>query len=541
MRFFVTSLAAIVAASFFFFSCDKKSEPSPNDTETVADDTLLPDAADEDALIPDEDTDSGNPLFDKGPYGTAPGDTAANFTVPTDTGDWDLEEHWDGKEHYALIFYRASNTYVKQMFSSHLVGLLMNSPKNVHYFFIAGATGSAVAEILDPVRDEAALAFGIIDDPEHWQNRIHFVAKGAAELGNWLTDWYKGGTGWLLGIDRAQKIHGGGLPLDWMSQKGDFTMVAYEPMHWEFAVARDERLATEDDPLMLTGIDGREFENETITFAVEFPPATEMAQYTGLAVDLTQVCASQAACEWDRIMHLYICGPDDGDTCSTEVARWITAYGMGGRWVTDISPLLPLFAGGGTLKFRLYVWGYQAKNYLSFRLTKGGDPAPVGWKKLFSGNPRFDENYNEQYAPLSVTLPPTATKAAIVAYITGHGNGSEEANCAEFCPFESLFVVNGTKFEKDHPLAATNDGCIQQVPDGVVPNQYGSWPFGRAGWCPGLNVSPWIADITDALVSGENTIAFEAYLDGNTYTPVVTDPNGYRAEINASSYLVWWE
>lgn len=74
-----------------------------------------------------------------------------------------------------------------------------------------------------------------------------------------------------------------------------------------------------------------------------------------------------------------------------------------------------------------------------------------------------------------------------------------------------------------------------------MPNQYGSLPFGRAGWCPGLNVAPWVVDVTDALVSGENTIAYEAYLDGDVYVPVVTDPNGYRAEINTISCLVWWE
>jgi len=533
---------ALCLLSLLLIACSSSS-PADTDTDTVAaeSDIQPEDTCGFDDLLPDEDAATGNPLFDKGPYGVAIGDTAANFTVPTDDGDWDLEEHWDGKDHQVLLFYRSANNYSKQMFQSRLVMLLMNSPKNVHYFFIAGGVGEAVAEMLDPVRAEAESALDIIDDPGHWRPRLHFVTKGASELDNWLADWYKNGAGYILGIDRAQKIRGVGLPLNWLTQEGDFEMAGYEPAYWEFDLERAETLAAEADPLIITGIDGEEFESETITFEVEFPSAAEMADHTGLAVDLEQVCASQAACEWDRIMHLYICGPDDGDTCGTEVARWITAYGMGGRWVTDITPLLPLFASGGKLKFRLYVWGYQAKNYLSFRLTKGGDPAPVGWKKLFVGNPRFDENYNDQYAPVAFDLPSGAQKAAIVAFITGHGNGSEQANCAEFCPFESIFVVNGTPFEKDHPDAATNDGCLLQVGEGVVPNQYGSWPFGRAGWCPGLNVSPWVAEVTDSLVSGENTVAFEAYLDGADYVPVVTDAGGYRAEINSSSYLVWWE
>lgn len=530
----------LCALSLLPVACSSSS-PADTDTDTAAvvDDDSVADG--DELLVPDDDTGGGNPLFDKGPYGIAIGDIAANFTVPLDEGDWDLEEHWDGKENYLLLFYRGANSYSKQMFASRLVMLLMNSPKNVHYFFIAGATGDTVAEILDPVRAEAESALDVIDDPAHWRPRLHFVTRGAAELGNWLTDWYTGGAGYILGIDRTQKIRGAGLPLNWLTQKGDFEMAGYEAAYWNFDIDRAEALAAEPDPLVLTGIDGKNFESETITFEVEFPNAAAMAAYTKLAVDLEQVCASQADCEWDRIMQLYICGPDDGDTCGTEVGRWITAYGMGGRWVTDITPLLPLFASGGKLKFRLYVWGYQAKNYLSFRLTTGGDPAPVGIRKLFAGNPRFDENYNDQYAPLAFELPSGATKAAIVAFITGHGNGSEQANCAEFCPFESVFVVNGTAYEKDHPDAATNDGCLLQVGKGVVPNQYGSWPFGRAGWCPGLDVTPWVKEVTGSLVSGENTVAFEAYLDGADYVPVVTDETGYRAEINSASYLVWWE
>ena len=128
-------------------------------------------------------------------------------------------------------------------------------------------------------------------------------------------------------------------------------------------------------------------------------------------------------------------------------------------------------------------------------------------------------------------------KAEIYAYITGHGQSSEEANCAEFCQFESVFTVNGTDFVIDFDNAGTADGCFEEVKNGVVPNQYGSWPYGRAGWCPGQNVRLIKIDVTDALTSGENTFSYSAYLDGKIYEPVVTDESGYRAEIYLSSYL----
>ena len=139
---------------------------------------------------------------------------------------------------------------------------------------------------------------------------------------------------------------------------------------------------------------------------------------------------------------------------------------------------------------------------------------------------------------MKIEISGDVKKAKISAYITGHGNGSEQANCAEFCQFESVFTVNGTDFAIDFDNAGTSDGCFEKVKDGVVPNQYGSWPYGRAGWCPGEDVKLIEIDITDALVSGENTFSYAAYLDGKVYEPVVTDENGYRAEIYLSSYLV---
>ena len=82
---------------------------------------------------------------------------------------------------------------------------------------------------------------------------------------------------------------------------------------------------------------------------------------------------------------------------------------------------------------------------------------------------------------------------------------------------------------------------LDQIEDGVVPNQYGTWPYGRAGWCPGLDVKPWVVDVTDALVSGENTITYEGLFNGGTYVPTPSGSGqGFGANITMSSYLVTW-
>ena len=36
-----------------------------------------------------------------------------------------------------------------------------------------------------------------------------------------------------------------------------------------------------------------------------------------------------------------------------------------------------------------------------------------------------------------------------------------------------------------------------------MPNEHGTWYFGRNGWCDGLDVTPLVFDITDVVNSGE--------------------------------------
>jgi len=50
-------------------------------------------------------------------------------------------------------------------------------------------------------------------------------------------------------------------------------------------------------------------------------------------------------------------------------------------------------------------------------------------------------------------------------------------------------------------LAGSPLGCTLQVPLGSLPNEHGTWYYGRNGWCDGQDVKPLVWDITDALLS----------------------------------------
>ena len=50
---------------------------------------------------------------------------------------------------------------------------------------------------------------------------------------------------------------------------------------------------------------------------------------------------------------------------------------------------------------------------------------------------------------------------------------------------------------------------------GTVPNQGGTWWFGRGGWCPGRRVDPFVVDVTGQVSPGVSaSVDYEATLNG---------------------------
>jgi hypothetical protein len=187
--------------------------------------------------------------------------------------------------------------------------------------------------------------------------------------------------------------------------------------------------------------------------------------------------------------------------------------------MTDASTALPLVRRGGRQHFVLSqpAWSKQsyrvvAKLFLSNTGKKG---VPVASLPLFTGG-KFNKDYNSKHHAVEVDIPYRTMRAEIHSFITGHGWGTDSENCAEFCETQHRFSVrvgvdvNGeTYVSNDEALyeyalkdAGSELGCAAQVQDGVTPNQYGTWNYGRAGWCPGGAVTPWIVDVTKGLRPG---------------------------------------
>ena len=85
---------------------------------------------------------------------------------------------------------------------------------------------------------------------------------------------------------------------------------------------------------------------------------------------------------------------------------------------------------------------------------------------------------------------------------------------------------------KEHNWVGNNYGCAEQVDEGTVPNQFGTWYFGRGGWCPGKNVNVVAWDITDQVAPGEVvTISYKSLFNGK--------PEGAGGNIRLDSWVLF--
>lgn len=548
----------VFAALLMFAACSesKKTEEPANDAdeagtdqdteeirpdEDQTDDETLSDeeaSTDEDSTeAPDERAKS--PDFEDLECGTSFGDYACDFTLPLDSGEWNFAENYSKEENYLFVFYRSKNSTSTKIWKTNLYNLFDKAPGNIHYFFLVDTEKAETAEEkIKIVKESVEDAFNMVGNSDIL-NKIHFVTKPASETDPWIAGLLKNSSDFFFGIDRFRRIRQGGSFSSWNSSSlpPEFDNLYKEAEYYDYEKKTADFIEEiSSNSTVFKGLDSVPFAEEgwtkNLDFSINFEGLSENGE---LYIMLEQLCSDPKKCEWDRLERLFLCD-ETGEKCETEIGRWITTYGRSGKWLTDITPLKPLFEKNGKYNFRFTVDGDYYVNSLDFIFVKKELPAGT-LEPLFNQREQFDENYNSHFEPVNIEISGDAKKAKIVAFITGHGNGSEQANCAEFCRFESVFTVNGTKFAVAFNNAGTSDGCFEKVSEGVVPNQYGSWPYGRAGWCPGEDVKLIEIDVTEALVSGGNTFSYAAYLNGKVYEPVVTDENGYRAEIYLTSYL----
>lgn len=303
-------------------------------------------------------------------------------------------------------------------------------------------------------------------------------------------------------------------------------------------VATEDTCRTVDD--CMTGDTGGEVDTDppTVTCDGYVPPVEGVEEIPADTGECS--CTQPDGSTYDGVQTCNAEGTGFGecDCPCEELARWITTYHREGRYVHEADWGLSLLQRGGTTRFR-YNGGnrYDVDLKLLFR-ERTSAAAEATYVPLFTGG-RFDPAYNDKYAPLQVEIPADATKVELVATISGHGFGNDDANCAEFCNHEHHFTVGDSTYVKDHPEANQPLGCVEDVANGTVPNQFGTWFYGRGGWCPGKQVVPVVWDVTGDVTPGQAaTISYEGRFGG--MSGGLPQGGGFAARIDLESYLVIW-
>jgi hypothetical protein len=548
---------------------DSDTDPEVVDTATVVVDACDGDSAG--GLLSFQPSSVTTPTF---------GELAPDFTLVTTTGEWSFSENYNGCDLYLFTMHYPGWSYSEDLWEGSIKRLLEETDANVHYFFISYETDdSARLETIEAMEQTADNRLKKMDEEvqESWEGRLHFVTPNGWELG-WISSLGSSNIRRVVNfsagfnIDRTQLIRPQGEMWDWGESKAHLPWLSLEGSYLNWSFERDGALAEEEVtvvPVYEAVEANAGWSGPSVYAEVELP--ADIADYDSLDFDLELSCYNREDAvvdgngdpvldsngdpvtvtnrdcpEWDREANLYLCEVEDTESCSGEVGRYITAYSRGGRWVHDATPALAMLkeGGGTTRRFRFHtIDRYELTFKMRFKKSAEEEARPIPTQIIpLWGGRGLDADYNSYFEEQSIEIPETAKKVEIAAIISGHGWGADTKNCAEFCDHRHHFSVNEQVWTKEHPEAGEDYGCVDQFGSGLVPNQYGSWPFGRGGWCPGMEVPYWVQDVTAALTPGAAAqFGYSADVDGSPYEPVYTSDASYYPVIKMSSWLVIYE
>jgi hypothetical protein len=265
----------------------------------------------------------------------------------------------------------------------------------------------------------------------------------------------------------------------------------------------------------------------TVEAEVEFPSEGSYSQ-VGMVVQLD--CPASGICDaWDRsgsIQMLLNADEPSEEWEYLELARHITPYRIPMCQYFDVTPLAHLLKGTQTLTSYIDTWvgpghsdGEGWNTSVRFVFYPGPDEAADeviniwGFRSITVGEIELESNVDSQVDSVMVSIPEAATRVEAHLITTGHSFGNTY-NCAEFCEMNHEVIVNGVT----HTVNPWRYDCASNP----VSPQYGTWEYGRNGWCPGAVSVGHRIDITDAVTPGtESELDFDILLsDGTEYDNV---------------------
>ena len=486
--------------------------------------------------------------------------TVPQFSFPTLNGSFNFRDRWTGHDVYFFMFKYtdSSGNNNAATWGQNPGKFIRNLPENTQLFY--GSFDNSYHN--DVIQQRNAVLAGLTASEEaYWDDRIHYIDIDASNLGGGIGNMISSfNSPFFMGIDRFQLARETGSLYAWTTQSNDPYHLSFEPNQWNAEFPTKIR---QQDPAV-HAVSIMDFQRHTGGWSSgysSFSNATfdlpqSLSSYDTLEVYHEHACyertnryqksdGTYGGChEWDYLAYMYVCDADNDTICNTEMVRWITTYGREGMWLTDISPYLFMLADGEERRFK-YAGANKGDLTVTFLFSDwGSGQRAVNGTYAFSGG-QFDGTYNNESKynrQLNFTVPTDATSVEIVATITGHGFNQDSANCAEFCDHEHHYTMGQHHTYEWHPIVYSSEGCENEVNNGVVANQFGSWPFGRAGWCAGQDVKQWTYDISDWVDNSSNNtnhMVYRGYYNGQEYVPSDGIGNGGR-NIRAVVWIVFY-
>ncbi len=216
-----------------------------------------------------------------------------------------------------------------------------------------------------------------------------------------------------------------------------------------------------------------------------------------ITMELSVACPSTGCDPWDQPAKISVLK----NGLSYEIVRYITPYGKAcGPWTVDVTDFKTLLRGYTEFSSYIQVWGSSGW-LLNAKLIYEYNSVANGYQKLTPlwstdnwvyGDPAVSYDLPAQTIKIDSNTNTTAMRMTI----SGHGQGNTN-NAAEFSQFTHTVTANSTNVNS-HTLWKNNCNANS------CSNQFGTWQFARAGWCPGQAVEPYLVNLTSNAVAGQN-------------------------------------
>ena len=256
--------------------------------------------------------------------------------------------------------------------------------------------------------------------------------------------------------------------------------------------------------------------------------------YEKILMNFTMGCASGGCSHWDYTVSVFLMEPTGTldsnvvvlDTVSLEplevdttwnvyevlekfeLARLITPYGNYMDWdkpsdpndlfdsswehsyVFDVTDFASLLKDSSLIRVHYGGWSSGFSATVDFDFIEGIPAREV--LSIENMYPIGEYSYrsladDENFPPITKTFDEKVKGVAVKSYITGHKHAGPE-NCCEWIPKQHSLAINGDEI------------CQWEVWKDCGMNpiypQGGTWPFDRAGWCPGTAVDLQVSDLT---------------------------------------------